>query len=288
MTAPILVTGAAGTTGREIVRLLDEDRVPVRAGVRSLETGAELESRHVEVVEIDLTKPHTLTAAFDGVGAAYLLTPFAPNMVELTANLVTAAMDADVDRLVRHSALGAGEVPPPFAPARWHREAERLVENSGIPSTFIRPTAYMQNLLGSAASINADGIIANPVGEAPISHVDARDVAAVAAATLTTDGHLGETYAVTGPEAITYSRIASILSDVLDRDVGYVEISAAEMRSALQSMGMPDPLVDGFLELQAWFADGLAAAVHPTVEAVTGRRPRTFREFATDYADAFR
>jgi uncharacterized protein YbjT (DUF2867 family) len=284
MSDTVFVTGASGTTGRELVRMLTDRDVQVRAGVHTPAT-ADF-GPGVDVREIDLTDADSLRSAFDGVSRLYLLTPFVPDGTRMVRTAVDAAVETGVEYVVRHSALGAGTAD--FLPARWHREGEEAVEESGLAYTHLRPTAFMQNLLMQAGAIG-DGAFYGTVTE-PISHVDARDVAAVAAAVLTgePESHAGEAYHLTGPAALTYEEVASELSDALGRDVRYVQVSEADMRGSLAERGMPAELVDAFLELQAWFDAGNGREVYPDVEAITGVAATPFGTFAADYAEAFR
>jgi uncharacterized protein YbjT (DUF2867 family) len=287
MTDTVLVTGATGTTGSALVRELlaaDAD-VAVRAGVHSLDSATDLPDG-VDVVEMDQTDPDTLGPAFAGVDRAYLLTPFVPEQTPLVENLVDAATAAGVDHLVRHSALGAGSDDPAYSLAADHAAAERVVESAGIDYTHVRPTAFMQNLLGEAETIREQGAIYNPVGE-PVAYVDARDVAGVAAAVLTGSGHAGEAYPVTGPEAVTWGDVADALAAELGRDVSHVQVSMDDARAGLADAGMPDPLVDGYVGLLQWFESGGGDEVYSTVEDLTGRPARSVREFVADHAAAF-
>lgn len=283
MTDTVFVTGATGTTGSELVRLLSAADVDVRAGVHTPSKADFPE--HVEVAPIDFERRETLVDAFDGVSKLYLLTPFVPHDTELVRTAVDAAVEVGVDHVVRHSALGAGEAE--FLPARWHRASEEVVEASGLAYTHLRPTAFMQNLLMQAESIR-DGAFYGTVTE-PVPYVDARDVAAAARAVLTSETaeHDGRAYHLTGPAALTYEQVADTLSETLGHDVQYVEVSEADMRGSLAERGMPPALVDAFVELQAWFDAGNGREVFPDVEALTGTPAISFETFARDHADAF-
>jgi uncharacterized protein YbjT (DUF2867 family) len=285
MSATVLVTGASGTVGSALVDLLVEAGVRVRAGVHSPDA-AVTSSDTVETVEIELGEPATLEPAFEDVDRAYLLTPFVPDQSALVENLVAAAVAADVSHLVRQSALGAGRDDPPYTLAADHREGERLVEASGIPFTHLRPTSFMQNVLNDAETIREKDAIYNPVSE-PVSFVDGRDVAAVAAAVLTGDGHDGAAYPITGPEAITFGRMAEVLSEVLGREITHVQVSMDDARTGLVEAGMPAELVEGYVGLLEWFEAGGGSQVLDTVETLTGTPARPFDTFARDHAEAF-
>jgi uncharacterized protein YbjT (DUF2867 family) len=284
MSETIFVTGAAGTTGSELVRILSTHDAGVRAGVHTPSTAPDW-GDGVDVVAIDFDDRESMAEAFAGSSKLFLVTPFSPDQVRLVENAVRAAQEAGVDHVVRLSAVGADD--PTMLPAQWHHDAETVVEESGLSYTFLRPTFFMQNLLGQADAI-ADGAFYNIVDpDVPVTQVDARDVSRVAATVLTEDGHGGQAYDLTGPEAMTFTDVASVLSDVLGHDVQYVQLSAAAQRDALSEMGMPDALVDAYIELLEWADTGDAAAIRTDVEDVTGSPATSFEAFVRDHADAF-
>jgi uncharacterized protein YbjT (DUF2867 family) len=285
MSETVFVTGAAGTTGSELVRLLADRGTPVRAGVHT-PANAPGWSDDVEVVAIDFGDRASLVEAFAGASKLYLVTPFAADTAALVETAVGAAAEAGVAHVVRLSAVGADS--PAMLPARWHRAAEDVVRESGLAYTFLRPTFFVQNLLLQADAI-ADGAFYNTVGpDVGISHVDARDVARVAATVLTEDGHEGAAYELTGPSSPTFAEIAATLSDVLGHDVQYVRISEADQREALAEMGMPGELIDAYVDLLAWADTGAADGVTTDVEDVTGVPATPFETFLRDHADTFR
>ncbi|HEY9821177.1 MAG TPA: NmrA family NAD(P)-binding protein [Candidatus Sericytochromatia bacterium] len=144
MTETILVMGATGNVGSQVVKQLADAGANVRAAVRSPRKAESLKSEKVSLTEFDTDKPETVEAAFQGVDKVFLLTPLVPNMVELSANLVEAAKKAGVKHIIKSSGMGA-EVEPGITLTRWHREAEKAIEASGIAFTFVRPNGFMQN-----------------------------------------------------------------------------------------------------------------------------------------------
>lgn len=286
MTETVLVTGATGTTGGALVHQLTDHDVMVRAGVHFRDSAGDLTDAADEIIEIDMNDPETLSPAFDGVDRAYLLTPFVPDQTPLVENLVEAAVAAEVTHLVRHSALGAGRTEPPHSLAANHSMAEEIVTGAGVATTVVRPTSFMQNLFNDAESVREQGTIYNPVGE-PVALVDARDVAAVAAAVLTGDGHDGEAYPVTGPEAITYADAAAALSEELGRDIEHVQVGMDDARGGMLDAGMPEDLVNLYVDLLEWYEAGGGADVHSTVEDLTGSPGRSIETFVADYAGQF-
>jgi uncharacterized protein YbjT (DUF2867 family) len=132
------------------------------------------------------------------------------------------------------------------------------------------------------------GALQAPIGDAAVSVVDARDIAAVAAAALTEDGHVGKTYTVTGPAAVSHAEIASAFGEVIGRPVGFERIPAKEFFAVITGAGMPQWQAEGLVEDYAHYDRGEAGTVSPDVQGVTGTNARSVHDFAEDYADAFK
>ena len=285
--APILVTGATGTVGRALVAELLRAGYRVRAAARrpARPTG---DRPGLEAVVIDLDDVASWRERLAGVERLCLLTPLDARMVERDTEVVSAAARAGVRHVVRLSALGAGD-PPATELGRVHREVERAIERSGMTWTFLRPNAFMQNTVTYFAdTIRAEGRFFAPQGDGRVSAVDTRDVAAVAAAALVDERHVGQVYELTGPAAISNHEVAEQLSSVLGRRIDYVDVTRDAARDALRGQGMHPWLVDVVMELYAMSAAGGAERVSPAVEAVLGRPATSFAQFAADHADAFR
>jgi uncharacterized protein YbjT (DUF2867 family) len=282
---PILVTGATGNTGSPLVELLARHGVPVRIMVRREAAAARFEAAHPEVAVADFDNPSSLAAALTGVGRAYLVTPSSEQAQAQQVRFAELAAAAGVEQLVVVSQFAADEASP-VRFLRWHAAVERRIRELGIGYTFLRPNLYFQGLLAFAPSIAAEGRFFAPIGDARVSAVDVRDIAAVAALALTEPGHAGRTYTITGPAAITHAEIAAALTAALGREVTFVDAPAEVFAEQLRGV-LPPWQVDGLLEDYAHYARGEAAAVHPTVAEVTGQQPRDIGQFARDYADAF-
>ena len=283
----ILITGATGTTGREVVAELHRlGAKGVRALVRDPARADFIRAAGFETVAGDFEKPETLGAALEGVERALLLTPPSPQTVEHNRAFVEAAAGAGVRHVVKLSAIGADSgAPEGFA--RWHGQAEESLKSSGVAWTMLRPNFFMQNLLGQAHQIAATGRIVQAVGDARISFVDVRDIAAVAARALTEEGHEGQTYTLTGPEALSYAEVAARLSEAAGRDIAYVPITPEQFREGALAAGLPEWLVSALERLNEIFASGRAAEVTDAVRRVGRKEPTTFEQFARDYAEAF-
>lgn len=273
--------------GREVVRQLADRGIQVRALARNPQKAQFLKRSAVEILPGDLEVPGTIAAALKGVEKVFLLSPADPRQVELQGNVVAAAQRSGVLHIVKLSTLGASPNSP-LAQARWHRQTEEQIEASGIAFTHLRPHNFMQNTLNFAPSIAAEGQFRAPLGEGKISLVDARDVAAVAAACLTEDGHEGRIYRITGPEALTYYQVTEKISTAIDKEITYMNISSEEARKTMIGAGMSEWYVNDLIELYRQFQEGKGARVTDTIQRIAGKPPITYDRFALDYAHVFK
>ena len=284
----ILITGATGTTGREVVEELRRlGAKGVRALVRDPARADFIREAGFETVAGDFDRPETLDAALKGVERALLLTPPSMQTFEHQRAFVEAAARAGVRHVVKLSAFGA-DAGAPEGFGKWHGQAEDLLKASGLAWTMLRPNFFMQNLLGQAKQIASDRIIAQAVGDGRASFIDTRDIAAVAAHTLTEEGHAGQTYVLTGPEALSYTEVAAKLSEATGREIKYVPVSPAQFRETALAAGLPEWLVSGLERLNELFVSGEAAEVTDAVRRVGRKEPTTFDQFARDHAEAFK
>lgn len=281
---PVLVTGATGNTGRAIVDALVERAAPVRAMVRTDADRNKL-GPGVEVVVADFDETAAVAAALDGAERAYLVTPSSGQAEQQQKRFADLAAKAGTRHLVVLSQLGS-EQHSPVRFLRYHAAVEQHVRGLGIGYTFLRPNLFFQGLLAFAVSISTEGRFFAPIGDATVSAVDVRDIAAVAAVALTEAGHEGATYTLTGPEAITHSQIAAALTAALGRTVTFVDVPPETFADSIREL-LPPWQVDGLLEDYAHYRRGEAAAVSPAVADVTGTTPRGIEQFARDYAPAF-
>ena len=282
----ILVTGATGNNGRELLKALSAKGVPAKAMIRPSDDGGGLPAG-IETVAGDFDDPASLQSALAGVERAFLLTPSTEHAEEQQKRFVAAAARAGVRRLVKLSQFAAA-LDSPVRFLRYHAAVEAAVRDSGMAWTFLRPNLFMQGLLQFAGLIKAKGLFAAPIGDARVSVVDVRDNAAVATAALTEDGHDGRTYTLTGPEALTHAEMAARLSAAAGREIRFADASDDQLREAMAGAGMPDWQVEGLVEDYAHYARGEASMVSDGVEAATGRPPRGFDGFARDHVAAFR
>ncbi|HEX7956369.1 MAG TPA: SDR family oxidoreductase [Pyrinomonadaceae bacterium] len=284
----ILITGATGGAGSMVVRELHRRGAKdVRALVRDPGHASAVRDAGFEAVKGDFDRPETLGPALEGVETALLLTPPTPQTVEHGRAFVEAARSAGVRRVVKLSALGADpDAPEGFG--RWHGLSEEHLKSSGLAWTMLRPNFFMQNVLGLVEQIATTDKFSQPVGDARASFIHLQDVAAVAARVLTEDGHEGQTYTLTGPEALSYADVAARLSEALGRSIAYVPVTPEQFRAGALAAGRPEWLDSALERLNEIFAAGLAAAVTDDVSRVAGSEPTTFAEFARRNASAFR
>ncbi|MCZ6738182.1 MAG: SDR family oxidoreductase [Actinobacteria bacterium] len=283
----VVVIGATGRMGSEVVKALIAKGQKVRALVRDPQRARAIQVPGVELVVGDVEKPDTWDAALQDVDKVFLLSPEGPQMAELHGKFADAAKRAGVRHLVRMSIL-VSNPDSPLVIGKWHGEADQNVANSGIPYTIIRPTYLMQNLIGSARMIASDGAFSGAMGDGKVGVIDTRDVGNVAATVLTSDDHEGKTYPLTGPEALSMGELAGKLSAVLGKEVKYVNVSQEDAKADMMAMGMPDWVADGWVAIAMMISTGAANIVTPMVKEVIGEEPRSFDQFARDHADAFR
>jgi uncharacterized protein YbjT (DUF2867 family) len=276
----ILVTGATGTIGREVVAELRRLGTPFRIAVRSPEKTAA-----ADAVTFDFSRPETFGPALAGVDTVFLLSP--PGQNEIEAPLIDATKASGVRRIVRLSVWGAEK--EAFVFSRPHRAMEKRVEASGVAWTFLRPNGFMQNYRNMhAESIRTRGEFIIPAGASRHSIIDARDVGAVAARTLSEAGHEGKAYALTGPEPLSNAEIAEKISKAIGKPVRYVDMPEPDYKKMMVGFGFPGPFVDGFIDLQRYYRSGAGEAVTPEVERLLGRPPISFDRFARDNAAAWK
>jgi uncharacterized protein YbjT (DUF2867 family) len=274
----ICVTGASGTLSSEVIRQLEGQEIPFRRAYFSESAAQTARARGVETVTIDYNHPATLRSAFQDCDAVFLLGPNAVNHTELELNAVEAAQAAGIRRVVKQSVMGAAE--EAYSLANIHRPVEKAIEGSGMAWTFLRPNSFMQNAVTfMAPTIRAEGAFYSASGQARISHVDVRDIAAVAVAALTTDGHEGQIYTLTGPEALTYDEMAETLSNEVGRVIRHVSLPAADLKAAMLAAGTPESIADRMLDLERYFREDRASVVTDDVKRVIGREPKRFVDY---------
>jgi uncharacterized protein YbjT (DUF2867 family) len=274
----ILITGATGNVGAELVTALAEADEPVRALVRKPQDA--VLPPGVEPVTGDLNRPESLTDALTGARGLFLL----PGYSDLPG-LLALARRAGVARVVLLSGGSAALEDMDNAVSRYMTVSERHVRESGVPWTFLRPRAFMSNALRWLPQLATGDVVRVPFAGVRAAAIDPFDIAAVAARALLSDGHASKIYELTGPDSLLPADQVGVLAKVLKRDLRCEGLTNEEARAEMTA-AMPVEYVDAFF---SFYVDGTLdeSQVLPTVREVTGRPPRTFEQWASAHADAF-
>jgi uncharacterized protein YbjT (DUF2867 family) len=276
----ILVTGATGNVGGELVRALVAAGEPVRALIRRDSDSSRVPSG-AEAVVGDLNRPDTLAAALEGVRGVHLLSGY-QDMPRFLAESRRAGVEHVV--LQSSSAVPGGDMSN--AVARYHILSEAAVRESGLSWTFLQPSTFMSNTLQWAPQLRAGDVVRAAFPDVRVATIDPYDVAAVSAEALTSRAHDGRTYRLSGPESLLPADRVRVLGEVLGRDLRFEGQSDEEARQEMLG-SMPPEYVDAFF---SFFADGTLdeSPVLDSVTRVTGHQPRSFDQWAIAHADAFR
>jgi uncharacterized protein YbjT (DUF2867 family) len=258
MNRKILVTGATGSNGTEIVKRLSAQNVQVRAMVRNHVRAKEIALPNVEVVEGNFDRPETLLEALAEVDRAFLLTNSTEHAEAQQLAFVDAARQSSVQHIVKLSQFAA-DAHSPVRFLRYHAAVEAAIKASGMMYTFLRPNLFMQGLLSFRSTITSQNAFYAAIGDAKVSVVDVRDIAEVAVVALTETGHEGKIYNLTGPQALTHAELAEQLSAALNRQIAFVDIPSEAMRDQLLNIGVPAWQADGLIEDYAHYQRNEAA-----------------------------
>jgi len=254
----------------------------LRVVTRKAAKVAALDAR-VERVAGDLHDRETVARAVAGAERIFMVSIIADVSHEADRMLVEEARRAGVRHIVKISSIGAGR----GRIGILHGEKDRLVEESGIPWTFLRPGHFMSNALGWAATIKSGATVFAATGDGKTAPISPRDIAAVVALTLTTPGHHGKAYVLTGAELLSAPEEVRILSRVLGKPIACVDISIDTAAANLRKSGAPDWLVEGLSDLWRETLAGKGATRTGEVERLTGQMPQSFEAWCQDHRTAF-
>lgn len=276
----ILITTPNGKVGSEVVKQLQAKGEQIRVGAHTVEK-AQQAFPGAEVVRFDFENEDSIRSALQGVDKLYLASPG-----EMQAGPVNRVVDlakaAGVKHVVRLSAMGAEYGDSPL------RQVEQHLEASGLDWTLLRPSWFMQNYsTGMADGIRQGGTIMEPAEGAATGFVDARDIASVGVAALTGDGHAGQAYAITGPEALTRDQVAAKISAATGKPVRYQAVSARKFEAGMHGAGLPEAYIGLMGTLYGFVRAGQTAGLTNDVQRVTGHAPISFDQFARNHADAW-
>ncbi len=284
----ILITGATGLTGTALVHEFRKRNERVRILTRDAKNANRFEDDpNIEIAVGDMLKPETLDDALKGVDKAVLLSTADPvAMAETQISFITAAKKAGVRHIVKLSCLN----PDTKSSARFlrmHAEIEKHLEDSGMAWTHIRPAHFMQMYLLDAPTVIAQDAFFIPMDDALIAPIDMHDLVKVFHVVLTTEGHEGKMYELSGPDSMTMNDIAELLSNALGRTIHYVNVTPEQERQQLISFGMPEQLADAVNELYSERRKGSESKVILETQQRFGIRPTPFAEFVAQHVEVF-
>lgn len=277
----ILIVGASGTVGTQLIELLTAAGHPVRATTsRKSSVGTQ---GGVERVHLDLATGEGLAAAFEGVQRAFFLSPPGyADQYKLLSPLVAEAKRRKLEKVVLMTAMGANVADTPF------RRVEVELEKSGLAYNIVRPNWFMQNFNTFwLQGIRDEGAIRLPVGKGKASFIDARDIAAVASKLLVDDTLANRDFDITGPLALDHDEVAAIIGKALGRRVAFQDIEPDLLRKGFLAGGVPADYAEFLLVILDYLKQGYAERTTDSVREVLGREPIGFAKYVRDYAGAW-
>ena len=272
----IAITAAGGNVGRPLTRLLAAAAIPARLLVRDTARAVTGEGLF-EAVAADLDDPDGLSGALAGVSRLFLLSP-GPDTPRQDAIAITAARQAGVEQVVLLSSLGV-EVSG-VGGGRDHQPGEQALAESGLAATVLRPSEFMTNTLRWLPEITARSTVSVPSGGGAVGFVDPADIAAVAFTALTTPGHDGRTYRLTGPATLSVAEAAAQIGAVVGRAVEHRDVTDAEFRAGAEQAHLPASLIETLSEYYAAVTQGRMAILSSDIEHVTRRPATPFADWA--------
>ena len=281
MSNPILVTGATGNVGAEIVRQLRETKHPVRVAQRNIQPNSD---SSVECVEFDFTQPSTFAPAFQGVKKVFLMRPPALSQVKTYIYpAIDSAIALGVEQIVFLSILGAesNAIVP-------HAKVEKYIQSVGVPYTFLRASFFMQNLSTThRQDIQERNEIFLPAGKGKTSFIDVRDIAAVGVKALTQSGHQNQAYSLTGSEALDYYQVAEIFTEVLGKSIVYKNPSIIKFAISMYKRGLNPQFIAVMIGIYTTAKLGFAGKLTTDTQEILQRAPISLRQFVEDYRDCW-
>ena len=274
----ILITGVTGRTGKEVAKTIAAKNIPVRAIARDPGKAQDIAALGIEVVQADMQDEASLVGALEGVTKAFLMMANVEAQLDNEKRFIDAAHKASVSHVVKLSSHDAGPDSKTIL-KRYHGLSEQYIEQSGLDYTFVKPNFFMQYMLMSMPTIEAENKIFLPGGTGKTGPIDLRDVAEVITMALTEEGHVNKSYIITGPEQRSYADLAADFSVVLGREITYVDVPPAAFKEELLGYGENEWVVNAVLEEFQQMASNDGAFVTDTYEELTGRKPRSFKQF---------
>ncbi len=276
----ILITGSSGKTGQALVNRLKLSGEPVRAVVHNPDQVAQLIAAGArEALVCDLLAADELERACHGVRAVYHICPnMHPQEVQIGRNILAAAMQAGVERIVYHSVF---HPQTEAMPHHWSKlRVEELIFTSRLQFTILQPCVYMQNVLGYWKKVTTQGLYSVPYSnETRLSMVDLDDIAEIAAKVLVEPGHFGATYELCGPQALTQTQVAEVLSQELGFPVMTQPLSLSEWEKGARASGMSDFSRETLMKMFTYYENYGLTGSSAVLAWLLSRQPATFRQF---------
>ncbi len=285
----IFIVGGTGRIGQELLKQLAAKKVKAKVLVRSAEKVESVKKLGHEPVQGDVSNPSSFAAALSGMDSLFLLTGAGPSPEAWGASeiaVIDAAQKAGVKKVVQLSVIGAS-LESPLQISQQHAKVEEHLKKSGLAYTILQPSGFMQNLLGQVASIKQGAYYGN-YKEGKMGYIDVRDIAAVAVATLTEPGHDGQSYVLTGGEALNGSEIASKIGKTIGKSVNYVDVPTEAAVQNMTRMGFPEWLAKDLGKMGEFVAAGYTGQTTDVVEKLLKRKPTAMDQFIADHAVAFK
>ncbi|WP_426360153.1 NmrA family NAD(P)-binding protein [Pseudocolwellia sp. HL-MZ19] len=283
----ILIFGATGKTGSEIIKQLLVRNVPIRVLIRDSNKATYFIEKGIDVVIGDASDPEAVTQALKGIEKVYLVLANSEEQLTQEKLITDCAKKSGVKLLVKQSSLETRIYPNNPIP-KAHLESEQYIKNSGLDWVIIRPTFFNQMLLMCAHTIQANNTLIFPMADGCVAATDVRDVAEIAATVLTEPRHINKSYDISGAEFLSFNTIAAIFSKVLNREINYVSQPLIEYRKMLETRLNDEWRINAVCEeLHSLSTSSLHYIAAGNIKRILGRPARTVQQFVEDNKVAF-
>jgi uncharacterized protein YbjT (DUF2867 family) len=285
MTEKILITGATGTIGKALVKILSSKGTSFVAGVTTKQRGIDVLGTDIPTVVFNYENSNTFHKATEGVSKVFLLGPPLRNDLDsLVIPFLEHLKTSGIKRVVYISALGLDDIKElPF-----HTRVVEAIKAAGFDYTILLPTFFAQNFKNYEwENIMQRSITFVPAGDGKVGFVDVEDIALVAATVLIEAGHEGKFYTITGPDLLSYAEAAQQLSEVIGKPIHYPAPSPEVYKQVLTEAGAPEFIASYMIPVYSLIADGKVNIVSDDIERITGKKPTQLKEvLKRDFAPA--
>jgi (4-alkanoyl-5-oxo-2,5-dihydrofuran-3-yl)methyl phosphate reductase len=278
-----LITGATGTVGSQVVEYLLSNGFRPAIFARDQHKAHQRFGNRVDLRLGDLANPDDLSAAFINIDTVFLVNS-GPDLARRDQIAAKVALASGVKRIVK---LSSADARFGVGTGAWHREGEAAIRNSGIPFVFIQPSGFMSNALHWAHSIKTTRTVRSATGEGKIPFIHPADIAAFAAKILTTPIYDGQSFAITGPAALSYREMTALFGEAIKTNLTLQNMTEEDVRREMTQEGEPAEVIEAHLSIYGSIREGRLADISPDFQAVMGRAPLTFQQWAHENAGAF-